>query len=390
MAGSIDFKLGVADRGWALSAGYGAFGRFVQKACLGARGRTQTDVRRRAILANRWLRPKPKLRVTEHYPSSQLRQWRVALSAHVDCGGCTGRHRGRLASRRLRLGCRRLLWQLPIRLCAAAECCVCAPPARRDARSTEGKEGQNAEIGAWLGVDSFRLQENFTGFVQRSRLLESVSGLGDLIEQEDDSLSFGLNGRYRSPLYQHTDWFGARLELGASARFDDIKQSQNLIYAVRNETWDRRVDADVSASNLGVWGDVELRVAELVELRAGLRANLLHYVVDDRLGNFVPTIRDREDTIVGFRRSAVGTVWGPRASVVVKPAQGLTLLAAYGQGFRSPQARTLEDGERAPFTKVHSADLGARYQSEALTASLSGFLDRAFRRRRIRAAGRAP
>jgi iron complex outermembrane recepter protein len=33
---------------------------------------------------------------------------------------------------------------------------------------------------------------------------------------------------------------------------------------------------------------------------------------------------------------------------------------AYGEGFRSPQALTLDDGEPAPFTKVRSLDYGAR------------------------------
>src|SRR5690606_21903088 len=51
---------------------------------------------------------------------------------------------------------------------------------------------------------------------------------------------------------------------------------------------------------------------------------------------------------------------GPRVSLEVRPIEPLALMLAYGEGYRSPQARQLADGERAPFTKVRSGDLGFR------------------------------
>src|SRR5690606_10975193 len=43
-------------------------------------------------------------------------------------------------------------------------------------------------------------------------------------------------------------------------------------------------------------------------------------------------------------------------------------------GYRSPQARQLADAEETPFTKVRSADLGARFSpTEALNLSLSAY-----------------
>ncbi|MFN7135220.1 MAG: TonB-dependent receptor, partial [Myxococcales bacterium] len=45
----------------------------------------------------------------------------------------------------------------------------------------------------------------------------------------------------------------------------------------------------------------------------------------------------------------------------------------YGDGFRSPQARGLSQGERAPFVKVRGGELGARYGSEKLAAHAAAF-----------------
>ncbi len=372
VAGSIDFALGVRDRGWGLSSGYGAFGRFVQRLIWAPENeRTQT------FGAAQYSR-------TDGFGQNRAAE-SLSTILQANLGSGAWRFQPTLIASAARADLAGVLRNDDVEAGAVGyyQSYPFATAQQQNASSARfilgaraeyrGEQGQNAELGAWLGVDSFRLQENFTGFVQRSRLLEGVSGLGDLIEQEDSARSFGLRGRYRSPLYQHTSWLGARLELGVEGRFDDIEQSQNLIYAVRNETWDRRVDADIQAMNLGIWGDAEFQLTDVVKLRAGLRANLLSYVIDDRLGNFVPSTRDRDESIIGFRRSASGTAWGPRLSVTVEPIERLSLLLAYGQGFRSPQARTLEDGERAPFTKVHSADLGARYESDVLTASLSGF-----------------
>jgi hypothetical protein len=50
------------------------------------------------------------------------------------------------------------------------------------------------------------------------------------------------------------------------------------------------------------------------------------------------------------------------------------VLAAYGEGYRSPQARLLEDGEGAPFSKVRSADLGMRFDwGDPLRLAVAGY-----------------
>jgi len=223
-------------------------------------------------------------------------------------------------------------------------------------------DGANGQLGFWLGYDTFRLQENFTGFVEQSRTLERVAGRGDLIEQQNRTLSLGLTARHRTAPFRPASWAIGTVEVGADARLDVIDQTQNLLDAsVRNQTWDRRVDASVRGTDLGLWGDLDWAFTRAFRVRAGLRADVLSYDVEDRLGNFAPLSRPQDSFIRGFRRSALGLAWGPRSSLEVHPLDWLCVLAAYGEGYRSPQARLLEDGEEAPFSKVRSADFGLRF-----------------------------
>ena len=95
-----------------------------------------------------------------------------------------------------------------------------------------------------------------------------------------------------------------------------------------------------------------------VRLKGGARADLLFFDVDDKLGNFIPAF-SKKNHVVGFRRTASGVAFGPRATLEGHPTKWLRLSASYGQGYRSPQARQLEEGEQAPFAKVNSYEVGA-------------------------------
>ena len=234
------------------------------------------------------------------------------------------------------------------------------------------RSGARSDVGVWYVHDTFRLQENFTGYLQRSRTLENVVGRGDLIEQQNGDNAFGLNARYRSQRHRLLgSWLQPAVELGVEGRVDLIDQQQRLIEGGRNEVWDERVDAGVTAMDLAIYGDVDSRMGDCRKLlgscvivRTGLRADVLSYGIDDALANRPPPTRSPDSTIVGYRRSALGIALNPRLSAALPfewDGHRASVMVAYGQGFRSPQARTLEDGERAPFTRVHSADIGVRY-----------------------------
>lgn len=233
-------------------------------------------------------------------------------------------------------------------------------------------DGGRTHLSVWALLAQFRGRFNFTGYLERSREQPQWLGRGDLIEQGNQDRGVGAILFHRTPRVRPFNWANGRLELGLSARTNEIEQVQNLLQAPQNETWDRRVDATIHGSDIGAYLDVDARLGPYVHLRGGVRGDVLHYDVDDRLGNFIPRFQ-RESHIVGYRRTALGLAAGPRATVEVEPLSWLLLLASYGEGYRSPQALQLEEGENAPFTKVRSMEAGFRlkpFGGEAL--SLSG------------------
>lgn len=236
-----------------------------------------------------------------------------------------------------------------------------------------GAAGEVSEALLWTTYHDFRIQENFTGFLQRSQTDLGWYGRGDLIAQDNDQLSFGARARHRTAPYRPIEDVSGTVEVGLATRLDLIEQTQRLVQAPQNQTWDERVDASITGADVGSWFDLDWQLGPLVKLRGGLRADALFYEVEDRLGNFIPAFR-QDQYILGFRRSAMGFSAGPRVSTEVAVLPWLSGIAAYGEGYRSPQARTLADSERAPFTKVRSADVGARARwDRALDLSASGF-----------------
>jgi TonB family protein len=221
-----------------------------------------------------------------------------------------------------------------------------------------GADGERLTAGLWTYLASYRSRLNFTGYTERSRIEPTWVGRGDLVEQSNDDFAIGGALAYRSPRYTLSSWLGGHYELGGDVRTHDIDQAQNLLRAPQNETWDLRDNAVLRVSDVGLYLDGQLSAGKHVRLRGGVRTDLLFFDVDDKLGNFIPAAAPKSH-IAGFRRTAAGIAFGPRATLEVDPATWLRVSASYGEGYRSPQARQLEEGEQAPFAKVRSYDVGA-------------------------------
>jgi iron complex outermembrane recepter protein len=220
------------------------------------------------------------------------------------------------------------------------------------------EDGSRTSASMWLYLASYRSRTNFTGYTQRSRVEPTWVGRGDLIEQSNDDFGIGGSLSHRSARLEPVKHLGVQYELGLDVRTHRINQAQNLLQAPQNETWDQRDDAEIRSTDVGIFGDVLLSGSRYVRLRGGARADLLFFDVDDKLGNFIPAFSKRSH-IVGFRRTASGIAFGPRATLEGHPTKWLRLSASYGEGYRSPQARQLEEGEQAPFAKVRSYEAGA-------------------------------
>jgi TonB family protein len=241
-----------------------------------------------------------------------------------------------------------------------------------------GDSGENAELQLYFVQNDFRLQANYTGFMESSKLHPEWSGRGDLIAQQNQDRMLGFKGRYRTRELRPASWLSLFLELGASGRFNSITQQQNLIEAPANTVWDQRFDADISEADVGGYVDLDLSLGKRVHLRGGIRSDLLDYRVSDSVANSVPS-GEEADHLPGYQRSAMGIALGPRVSLQVDAARGLSVIGAYGEGYRSAMALALTDGQKAPFSKVRSADIGLKYtldEAGRLAVGASGFFTR--------------
>ena len=200
---------------------------------------------------------------------------------------------------------------------------------------------------------SLRLRSNFTGF-----LTDPVNG--DSLQQLNDALTVGATGYYRRklPIFSDRD----TVEAGIFARNDWIEQSQRRLSTVDDHVTANLVDAKVRATDVAGYADASLHPLRRLTVRGGLRVDGLSYATENQL-----------EESGGQARAALGTHFGGKGTVDVLVAPGLRALASIGQGFRSPQARSLGEGETAPFTEVLSFELGLRYGREKLEAHAAGF-----------------
>ncbi|WP_437670926.1 TonB-dependent receptor [Sorangium sp. So ce131] len=220
-----------------------------------------------------------------------------------------------------------------------------------DVRAPGGR-GEGLSIAPFVVLRSLRLRSNFTGY-----LADPVSG--DATQQLNEALTLGAVASYRLrfPLLSERD----ALEAGVVARSDWINQSQRRLAAVDDRPTATLVDARVRATDLAGYLDASIRPARRIELRGGLRVDGLAFQVVEGAAEAAQA------------RGAQGVHVGGKGTIDAALLPGLHALASVGQGFRSPQARSLGDGERTPFTRALSAELGLRYADELARASVALF-----------------
>ncbi|MFZ5439144.1 MAG: TonB-dependent receptor [Myxococcota bacterium] len=208
-----------------------------------------------------------------------------------------------------------------------------------------------------------RLRNNFTGFLR--------DAAGDGLEQTQQSGVLGARVTHVRHLH-----LGAQvllLEAGASVRHDRIRQAQRgydeADGRLREPVLDgaatrfrEAIEVSLAQTMASAWAELAWAPGAW-RLMLGGRVDVLHVSLHDALA-FAGAGADR-------------TSAGPRAGLKAGLERGLgehvRLFLAYGDGFRSPQARQLSDGERAPFVAVHGGELGARFETSRVTASLLGF-----------------
>lgn len=207
-------------------------------------------------------------------------------------------------------------------------------------------------LAPYVVMRDLRLRSNFTGY-----LLDPLAG--DNTEQKNAALTVGGNASYarRLRILSPAD----RLEVGLQLRHDRIDQSQRRLAQVDDAVTRTEVDARILASDLAAYADLRIKPLNRLELRGGMRVDGLFYAAEDRQAG------------PSAVRSSAGAVVSPRATADVRLANGLHTLASYGEGFRSPQARSLAPGQSLPYTRVRTGELGARFEQRPFAGSLALF-----------------
>ncbi len=211
----------------------------------------------------------------------------------------------------------------------------------------DGSPRDSSGMSTFLVLRSLSLRSNFTGFL--------TSKEGDSIQQTNDATTVGATAFYRRTLtlLSRRD----SLEAGIFLRADSIEQSQHQLSFLDDRVTDSSlhpgVQASVSALNAASYLDANLHPWRPVVLRGGLRLDNLSY-----------TAQDTGTGAGGQARTSLGGQLSKRANVDINLVPGLNALLSYGEGFRSPQARSLSDGETTPFTRVVSYETGLRFRDE--------------------------
>lgn len=208
-------------------------------------------------------------------------------------------------------------------------------------------------------LSKLRLRNNFTGFLGGSA--------GDGLEQLYDDAVVGVRALHRRCLLRDaTQSLG--LELGLTGRRDAAHLRQRGFRDLDAAPLHEDFEADVTQSALGGFGELAYTRGPWRAM-VGARLDALAYEVLDALAYE----SDRTRLGRGSTRAAWGTHLGLKAGLERQLAGPLRLFLSYGDGFRSPQARSLADGERAPFVSVRGAETGARAEWARVSAQAALF-----------------
>jgi len=231
------------------------------------------------------------------------------------------------------------------------------------------EDGESARwsVAPFLTVRSLQLRQNFTGYFADTQRSGSARLGSDNTQQIDERITLGLTASYRKAV----SWLSSRdsLELGVYGRHDVVEQSQRRLSEVDDSPTETLVDAAVRGTNVAGYVDVSVHPLPRLAVRGGVRADVLAFSAVDRAGGGAAG--------PGPARAAEGAHLGKKLTLDYALLPRTHALVSYGEGFRSPQARSLSAGERTFFTEVSSWEAGLRYRDgRTFEGSVAAFYTR--------------
>ena len=235
--------------------------------------------------------------------------------------------------------------------------------------------GGRFDLSSWFMWTDFLARQNFAGAFESSRIDPNFSGLGDLFERTNLENAAGVRASLESAALAIGKHVRAVLEPGVMVRAGQTEQTKSLLVPATLDRWDRRTDARVSTLDVGAYLDLDLRLFDRLRISGGPRVDVLAVTVQDRLANQVPPGVAPDHALPGEHRSAFGVAAGPRVTAEYAVSPLFAVSTSYGEGFRSLNPPSLEDGASRPFSKVRSVEVGARGQDTRgrYKTSLAGY-----------------
>lgn len=228
------------------------------------------------------------------------------------------------------------------------------------------RSDQRLRVLAWSGTRYLELTENFTGFLERPLL-------GDRRTQRQQTIPFGLR-------LDHLWAISPRVDLitGLGVRGDVLRQTEDRVDQ-RGLTFDRTRAAEAVQADSWLLAGVGWRATPELHVHAGVRVDVISVAARDRL---LDADADQHTTR-GVRASG-----SPRVDLRWAPLAWFELFAAYGRGFRPPEARAFTTyapeqlgisddrvaGEGPRMTSSDSGELGLRFaRAELIELRVAGF-----------------
>jgi iron complex outermembrane receptor protein len=249
--------------------------------------------------------------------------------------------------------------------------------------------GAHFELAPWVMWTNFLERQNYTGNILSSAIdPELAGGSGDLWETTNRESAAGMVSRLHAAPLRLTSFMEVSVEPGVSVRVGHTDQTKSLVTPGTLVVWDRRLDSGLDTLDAAAYMDLGLRFWKHARLSGGVRADVLSVAVNDRLGYDIPPAQAAAGALPGSNRAAQGTAVSPRVTAEYDVVPALTVVASYGEGFRSLEATanvatsagisgegpSIQDGSK-PYSKVRSYEAGfrARTPHERFTATISAF-----------------
>lgn len=205
------------------------------------------------------------------------------------------------------------------------------------------------------------LDENFTGFLLSARPGANADpDWGDRHVQRQESVTAGLraDGRWR---------VHDRVELRLLGRYEGgVVDQRNDLVTPQGQTWSTDRDLLIEQHGFGLGPGVGWRALDWLRIEGGLRVEGYHAQIQDRVQ----------------ARTFSGTAWtlAPRVAAQALLGSRWQLFAAYGRGFRPPEARAftlpeqVAEGDDADtyrgglrsMTVADNAEVGARWKLDEI------------------------